>query len=343
MAMSAYSIDIATNIENVLLFGVTQHASELLQGEGSMNADTHSVLLVCVLLAVADFLGLHHYAPYASSSQRVLFAQVVVSIFSNTLLQEIGSSSQIMQYTQSDWMSLLTIAKSTVILILFAFVPKSKPSDMATAYRTRMQALFLFMYTENLEAQLQRVQSRTVLAACALLVFSIVHVYSEQLCKSSIGQYLARACNMLAINNILNHAVASEYTNETKIGLLVLVLLSIDVACASAQWFGEIRGYALWKAARHVQQLYADEWKDPTVALAVCMLGLAAMRLRKYLMRSGSSEQTFAELVVLVGVNVFVSLTTPHVEADRAARGLILLMIYLIAWDVLLSQMMGPA
>jgi len=41
--MSAYSINIATNIENVLLFGATQHASELLKGEGSWKVDEHSV------------------------------------------------------------------------------------------------------------------------------------------------------------------------------------------------------------------------------------------------------------------------------------------------------------
>jgi len=76
------------------------------------------------------------------------------------------------------------------------------------------------------------------------------------------------------------------------------------------------------------------------MALAVCMLGLAGVRLRKNLLHSSSSEHTLAELVVLVGVNVFVSNTTPDVEADRAARGLVLLLLYLIAWDVVLSQMM---
>ena len=338
--MSAYSIDIATNIENVLLFGVTQHASELLKGEGSLQVDEQTVLLVCVLLGIADTLGLKYFVPYARSSQRVIGAQVIVSIFSSTLLTQIASSSKTLQYTQSDWFSLLTIAKSTVILVVFAFVPKSQPSDTATAYRTRMQGLFLFMYAENLEAQLQRVPSRTVLAACALFVYCIVHAYSKLLSKSLIGQYVARAFNMVAINTILNLAVASRYTDETKTGLLVLVVLSFDVACCTASSFGEIRGYALWKAARYVQQLYEDEWNDPTIALAVCMLGLACMSLRKEVLPVTLSENTIAELVVLVGVNVLVSNTTPDVEADRAARGLVLLLLYLIAWDVVLSQMM---
>ena len=138
---------------------------------------------MCVLLATADSLGLKYFVSYALSSQRVIGAQVIVTIFSSTLLTEIASSSQTMQYKQSDWISSLTIAKSTVILIVFAFVPKSQHSDTSTAYRTCMQALFLFMYTENLEVQLQRVPSRTVLAACALLVYCIVHAYSEQLSK----------------------------------------------------------------------------------------------------------------------------------------------------------------
>ena len=67
---------------------------------------------------------------------------------------------------------------------------------------------------------------------------------------------MARACNTVAINSILNLAVASKYTNETKTGLLLLVLLSFDVARSTSSFFGEIRGYTLWKAARHVQQLY---------------------------------------------------------------------------------------
>jgi len=146
------------------------------------------------------------------------------------------------------------------------------------------------MYTENLEAQLQRVPSRTVLAACALLVYCIVHAHAQLLSKSIIGQYVARAFNMVAINTILSLAVASEYTNETKTGLLMLVLVSFDVACSTSSFFGEIRGYALWKAARHVQQLYEDEWNDPTMALAVCMLGLAGMSLRNNLMLVASTR-----------------------------------------------------
>jgi len=111
--MSVYSIDIATNIENVLLFGMTQHVSTLLEGSGVPMLDASTVLLLCVLFAVGNWLIVAHVQAYAQCSQRVLFAQVVVSIFSNTLLTKIASSLQTVQYTRSDWWSLLTMAQST--------------------------------------------------------------------------------------------------------------------------------------------------------------------------------------------------------------------------------------
>ena len=120
--MSAYSIDIATNIENVLLFGVTRHASELLQGGTPPRLDTMTVLLMCTLLAVLDWLAVSHVLSYKMCTQRLLFAQVVVSIFSNTLLTTVASSSQAVQYTQSDWWSLLTVSQSTIILIVVTAV-----------------------------------------------------------------------------------------------------------------------------------------------------------------------------------------------------------------------------
>ena len=147
--MSAYSIDIATNVENVLLFGVTRHASELLQGGTPPRLDTMTVLLICVVLAVSDLLAVSHVPSYKKCTQRMLLAQVVVSIFSNTLLTEVASSSQAVQYTQSDWWSLLTVTQSTIILIVFASLPTGAPGDTATAYTARMQSLFLFMYTEK--------------------------------------------------------------------------------------------------------------------------------------------------------------------------------------------------
>jgi len=330
--MSVYSIDFATNIENVLLFGVTQHVSTLLEGAGVPMLDASTVLLLCVLFAVGDWLVVAHVQAYAQCSQRVLFAQVVVSIFSNMLLTKIASSSQAVQYTRSDWWSLLTIAQSTVILIVFACLPPGSPGDTARAYRLRMKGLFLYMYTENLTAQVQRVQQRTVLAVCSLLVYAVVHVQAKRLAQSRIRQYLSRACNMLAINCVLN------MTSETKTGLLVLMLLSFDVIAVTAEWYAEIRGYALFRAARYLQNLYNEQWRDPALAVAVCILGLAGMRLRQLNAARGSSEQTLAELVVLVSVNVIVQQSTPDVSTDSAARGLVLLVLYLIRWDVLLGQ-----
>jgi hypothetical protein len=60
-----------------------------------------------------------------------------------------------------------------------------------------MKGLFLYMYTENLTAQLQRVQQRTVFAVCSLLVYAVVHVQAKRLVQSRIQQYLSRTCNML--------------------------------------------------------------------------------------------------------------------------------------------------
>jgi len=72
--MSDCTSDIATNIENVLLFGVAQHATSLMQGEGrgSFGIDARTVLLFCVLLALGDWLGKRHGAPYARRKRRAI-------------------------------------------------------------------------------------------------------------------------------------------------------------------------------------------------------------------------------------------------------------------------------
>ena len=175
--MSEYTSDIASNIENVLLFGVAQQATALLQGtcRDAFGMDSHTVLELCVVLALGDMLGMRHSAAYARCSQRVLLAQVVVFVFSSTLMSLIASSAASMHYTRSDWMSVITVSNSTVLLIVFAFVPHGAPGNESVRYRARMKTLFLFMYTENLEVQLHRLRQRTVLAACALLVYAVVH------------------------------------------------------------------------------------------------------------------------------------------------------------------------
>ena len=174
--MEDYTSDIASNIENVLLFGVAQHATQQVQGADgdSFGLDARTVLLLCVLLALGDALLMRHCAAYAACSPRVLLAQVLVFVFSSTLMGEVASSSQSMQYTRSDWLTVLTAANSTVLLVVFAYLPSAVPAE-AVRFRARVQTLFLFMYTENLEAQLRRVQQRTALASCALLVYAVVH------------------------------------------------------------------------------------------------------------------------------------------------------------------------
>jgi hypothetical protein len=340
--MSDYTSDIATNIENVLLFGVAQHATSLMQGEGrgSFGVDARTVLVFCALLALGDWLGKRHCAPYAGCSQRVLLVQVVVFVFSSTLMAEIASSSQSMRYTKSDWLSVITVCNSSVLLIGFAFLPEEAPGDGTTRYRARMQTLFLFMYTENLEGQLRRIQHRSVLASCALLVYAMVHWQQRALACSRIRQYIARACNMLAVNTMLGLAVQTAFAQETKTGLLVLLLLSCDVACSMAPWFAEIRGYALWKAARHVQQLYDKQWRDAMLALALCILGMVGLHLRRRSRSATITEKSIAELAVLVGVNVFVDASTPDLSSESTGRGFMLLLLYLIAWDVLTGSVL---
>jgi len=339
--MLAYAIDIATNIENVLLFGVTQHASKLLL---AARLGAPEVLKLCALIAVADWLAMTNSPAYARCSQRALLAQVVVSIFSNTLLTELANSPQTGAGAPSDWWSVLTVAHSTMILVVFAVLPSGAAGDPSTAYRSRMHGLFLFMYTENIGAQVQRVREPAVLAALALLVYAVVHVQARRAAGgagaacSRIHEMLARASNMLAINCILSLAVVSSYSNEITTGLLVGMLLAFDIASSAADWFAEIRGYALWKSARYVQQLYDEQWRDAQLALAVCVLGLAFTRLRCMRQRAGTAQQTLLEMVVLVGVNVVVSKTTPDVEGEGAARGLVLLVVYLLGWDVLLGH-----
>jgi len=101
-------------------------------------------------------------------------------------------------------------------------------------------------------------------------------------------------------NCVLNMALHAEYSSETKTGLLVLMLLSFDVIAVTAEWYAEIRGYALFRAARYLQNLYDEQWRNPALAVAVCILSLAGMHLRQLNAARGSLEQTLAELVVLV-------------------------------------------
>jgi len=338
--MAEYSTDIANNIENVLLFGVAQRVSAVMQddGHGPRAVETHTVLLLCVLLTVGDTLIVRRSTTYAGCSQRGLLMQVVSFVFGDTLMREIASSPQTMRYTQSDWSSVLTVGNSTVILIVFACLPHGRPGDTTTRYRSRVKTLLLFMFTQNLEGQLQRIAQRTVLASLALLVYAVVQWQQAALARSRIRQYLARASNMLAVNTMLNLAVQPSFTDETKTGLLVVLLLACDVACSMAAWFAEIRGYALWRAARHVQVLYDGQWPTAIVALAVCILGMTGIHLRRRQPRRGGAEQSIAELAVLVGVNVFVDASTPDLTPEGNGRGLVLLVLYLIAWDVLVGS-----
>ena len=128
--MSNYTSDMASNIKNVLLFGVAQHAIPLLQGEGrdSFGLDARTVLLLCVLLALVDALVMQHSAAYAGCSQRVLLAQVLVFVFSSTLMSEIACSSKSMRYTRSNWLSVLTVCDSTVLLIVLSYLQQGVPS-----------------------------------------------------------------------------------------------------------------------------------------------------------------------------------------------------------------------
>jgi len=129
--------------------------------------------------------------------------------------------------------------------------------------------------------------------------------------------------------------VQTSFSDETKTGLLVLVLMACDVACSATPWFAEIRGYALWKAARHVQLLYDEQWRDAMLALALVILSMVSLHLCRCRRHLTTAEQSISELTVLVCVNVFVNALTPNVSTEGTGRGLLLLLLYLIAGDVL--------
>ena len=56
--------------------------------------------------------------------------------------------------------------------------------------------------------------------------------------------------------------------------------------------------------------------------------------LRRCRLIMSQAEQSISELAVLVGINVFVNALTPDLTPEGSGRGLILLLLYLIAWDV---------
>jgi hypothetical protein len=64
------------------------------------------------------------------------------------------------------------------------------------------------------------------------------------------------------------------------------------------------------------------------------------LHLRRRSRSATITEKSIAELAVLVGVNVFVDASTPDLSSESTGRGFMLLLLYLIAWDVLTGSVL---
>lgn len=312
---------ITHNIENVLLFGAVQHISRLL----ASVTDWPGALLLCALVAACDHALVAWRRSLASCMPRQLLSQINVIVFSRKLFERITTSAEAMRYTESSGLSLLAFARSTIVLIVVAYIPRSASED---AYRARIESLLLFMYTENLEVHASRLNARMVLLAVAVLVYVYVHALEDWIAQSQLRRYVARAVNMLAINSMLQIVTAHELARDTQTGLILLVLVLLEASSAAVPMLAELQSYALWKAARHLQQLYSEQLHDTELLLAASCLLLV-------LRHQARMKRTASELLVLVSVNVLVQHTVPDTTHDHTLVGLVVLLVYVVMFKVL--------
>jgi hypothetical protein len=152
---------ICHNIENIMLLGAAQHVSGLL----ASVTEWPGALMLCALVAAADHGLLAWRRALASSLPRQVLSQVNVVVFSQKLFEQIATSAPAMHYTQSSWLSLLALARSTMLLVALASLPHGAHED---AYRARVESLLLYMYSENIEVHAARLNARLVLFALAV-------------------------------------------------------------------------------------------------------------------------------------------------------------------------------
>jgi len=323
--MSARDVgSIGHNIENVLLLGATQHIAALLETVAAWP----EVLMLCVLVAAADHLATARRPALTASVPRQLWAQINVVVLSQTVFAQLASSSEAAESRGSLWQSVLALGQHTVVLIAVASIPAGAYEN---EYRARVESLVLFMYTENLEEYARRVRAPRVVLVLSVFAYAYMHGLEAWAARSQLRRYVARAVNMMAVNSVLQTVTASALSDATQTGLMLLVVLFLDVAAASVAMFAEFRAYALWKAARHVQQLYALELRDSAPVLASSCLLLVLVRRQSVLQRTAS------ELLVLVSVNMLVRSSVPDPAEDRSLTGLVVLLVYVMVLRLFLA------
>jgi len=323
--MSARDVgSIGHNIENVLLLGATQHIAALLETVAAWP----EVLMLCVLVASADHLATARRPALTASVPRQLWAQINVVVLSQTVFAQLASSSEAAESRGSLWQSVLALGQHTVVLIAVASIPAGAYEN---EYRARVESLVLFMYTENLEEYARRVRAPRVVLVLSVFAYAYMHGLEAWAARSQLRRYVARAVNMMAVNSVLQTVTASALSDATQTGLMLLVVLFLDVAAASVAMFAEFRAYALWKAARHVQQLYALELRDSAPVLASSCLLLVLVRRQSVLQRTAS------ELLVLVSVNMLVRSSVPDPAEDRSLTGLVVLLVYVMVLRLFLA------
>ena len=313
---------ISHNVENILLLGAAQHISGLL----ATVTEWPGALMLGALVAVLDHAALAWRPALATSMPRQLLSQINVVVFSQKLFEQIATSAEAIHYTESSWLSLLAFARSTIVLVALAHLPRSAHED---AYRARLETLLLFMYSETLEAHAARLDARLVLFAVAVVVYVYVHTLETWIAQSQLRRYVARAVNMLAINSILQIATARELSRDTQTGLVLLVLVTLEVASTALPMLAELHSYSVWKAARHVQRLYDAQLRDAVLLLTASCLLLVVLRQQARMRRSAS------ELLVLVSVNVLVQHSVPNTAHDQTLLCMVELLVYLIVFNVL--------
>jgi len=316
------SRDISANIENTLMFALVASVNTMLLP----YVAPHTILMMCALI----FLGSRSIPAAgwgAGKASGHLLMRVNVILFSDAAFRAVSISVPRIS-TASVVTQVVVLTHSTVLLLVLAML---NSRSLANDYTQRMATLVLFMYTENIQNTVGNLDLGIVASALALLVYAYIHRYQARIAEAESLQYVVRAVNMLAINTTLTQFTTLPYSLEAKTMLLLAFLIFLDLGSAILPMFSECRGYALWKAAQYMQIMYERQFSDPVLSLFVSAAVLCARRLWPV------QNQSFAELVVLICVNVVVAdltSSTPHVQSAETP---VALSGYIIVLDIMTS------
>ena len=316
------SRDISVNIENTLIFALVASVNTMLLP----YVAPHTILMMCVLLFLCSRSVTSVRWEVGRASGHLLM-RVNVILFSDAAFRAVSVSVPRVS-TASIVTQVIVLTHSTVLLLVLAML---NTKSLSNAYTQRMATLVLFMYTENIQKTVGSLDLGIVATALALLVYAYVHKYQARIAGAESLQYVVRAVNMLAINTMLTQFTTLPYSLETKTMLLLAFLLFLDLCSSMLPMFLECRGYALWKAAQYMQVMYEQQFSDPVLSLFVSAVVLCARR------QWPVTNQSFAELVVLICVNVVVvdlTSSTPHVQSAETP---VALSAYIIVLDIATS------